>query len=621
MLPNTLLRIGGVVLLPLAMAAPNCRCTPKDSCWPSEHEWQQLNITINGHLIKAKSVASVCYKSEPDYNERACSAIRSQWGNSSYHAQDPISIDYPFMADDPCPPIFPNGTSIGGSPNAGRRGCSLGRYPSFVVNATSPDMIASALRWASKKRVRVVVKNTGHSHLGRSTGFGSLSIWMNNLKNIEYHPDFRTTSCPANSTSLQRAVTIGAGEVGIDVNQALAKHGAVAVTGSNPADRILQSVGVVGWFTGGGHGPLSSTYGMGSDNLLEATLVTANGTVLTVNACQYAELFYALRGGGGGTYGVVTSAVMRAYPSPRTSLWTFSATLQDHRQESQWWDLVTYFHQQLNEWKREGMQGYYYLLGPPLMPTRMLGLGFYLYDKPDGTVEKLIAPWILELDFAKSTISYQSNIKSAASFMEIYQDTQNEAVAQGGGFSLGSRLLPAESLRDRESLSHMLQEVAGVSRDNTTSIPTPAIIGHVIANANNAKLETGLNPAWRKAVVHFLMVGGWEDGASEAVAEAVREDVTFRKTYAMRKLAPDSGAYFNEVIILALCVPGFLSICLEDAWPNADSDVTDGHQRAKLANKYDPEGLFWCKHCVGSEKWVEDKNEALCRPAWYSASA
>lgn len=232
-------------------------------------------------------------------------------------------------------------------------------------------------------------------------------------------------------------------------------------------DQIVQSVGVVGWFTGGGHGPLSSTYGMGSDNLLEATLVTANGTILTVNACQHADLFYALRGGGGGTYGVVTSAVMKAYASPRTSLWTFSATLQDDAQEAQWWDLVTFFHQQLTEWKREGMQGYYYLLGPPLMPTRMLGLGFYLYDKPNGTVENLIAPWSRKLDAVGKTISYQSSTKTAASFMEIYQATQNEVVAQGGGFSLGSRLLPAEALRDREALSHMLQEVAGVARDNT----------------------------------------------------------------------------------------------------------------------------------------------------------
>ncbi|KAJ3499682.1 hypothetical protein NLG97_g128 [Lecanicillium saksenae] len=594
MLLNTIAIIAAA-LLPLSAATTNCKCTPGDDCWPTEIDWQQLNTTINGHLIKAKPAASVCYKSEPNYSEAACSEIRLQWGNSSYHAQDPISIDYPFMADDPCPPIFPNGTSIGGNPNSGRHGCTLGRYPSFVVNATSAEMIAEALRWASKKRVRVVIKGTGHSHLG--------SIWTHNLKNIEYHPDFKSGLCSTNATVTNKAVTIGAGEVGIDVNRALAKHGAVAVTGSNPADQITQSVGVVGWFTGGGHGPLSSTYGMGSDNLLEATLVTPNGTILTVNTCQHGDLFYALRGGGGGTYGVVTSVVMKAYASPRTSLWTFSATLLNNTMDSNWWDLVTFFHQHLVDWKASGLQGYYYILGPPLMPTRMLTLGFYLYDKPDGTLEKLIEPWNDQLNGMEKVISWQSEVKTAASFMEIYKDSQNEPVAQGGGFSLGSRLLPAQSLLDRDALRQMLQEVSGVSRDNTTSIPTPAIIGHVIANAKNANMDTGLNPAWRKAVVHFLMVGGWPDDDSKAVAQIVRDDVTFRKTYAMRKLAPDSGAYFNEMDINE---PNWQYAAFGDNYPRL----------LHVKNKYDPESLLWCKHCVGSEKWVENENGKLCRPLW-----
>lgn len=184
MLPKAFVLVA-TALLPLASAASSCKCvglrlhfldntrpltyewTPGDSCWPTEPDWQKLNTTINGQLIKAKPPASVCYRSEPNYNEAICSTIRLQWSNSSFHAQDSISIDYPAMADDPCPPIFPNGTSVGGNPNSGRRGCSLGRYPNFVVNATSADMISTALRWASENRVRVVIKNTGHSHLGR----------------------------------------------------------------------------------------------------------------------------------------------------------------------------------------------------------------------------------------------------------------------------------------------------------------------------------------------------------------------------------------------------------------------------------------------------------------------
>lgn len=53
----------------------------------------------------------------------------------------------------------------------------MGAYPEYVVNATSAEHVSIALRWAGKKHVRVVVKNTGHSYQGRSIGYGSLSIW------------------------------------------------------------------------------------------------------------------------------------------------------------------------------------------------------------------------------------------------------------------------------------------------------------------------------------------------------------------------------------------------------------------------------------------------------------
>ncbi|KAJ4163185.1 hypothetical protein LMH87_004929 [Akanthomyces muscarius] len=549
-------------------ASSDCKCTPRDSCWPSDFDWQHFNATINGRLIKAHPAASVCYESQPDYNEAACSTIRDQWRNSTFHGQDPISIDYPFLANNTCPPTFPNGTSVSGDPNAGSKGCALGGYPDYVIDATSAEVIATALKWAQRKRIRVVIKNSGHSHLGRSTGYGSLSIWTRNIKKVEYIESFQSASCKSNFT--HKAASIGAGEVGIDVNRALDKHGAVIVAGANP------SVGIVGWFTGGGHGPLSSDYGMGSDNLLEATLITPNGTTLTVNACQHSDLFYALRGGGGGTYGVVTSAVMKAYASPRTTLWSFSINLLDQTKESQWWDLMVFFHSQLPAWKEAGMQGYYYVMGPPFMKSRMLVGGFYI-------------------------------VHTASSFMEIYGPTQNEEVGTGG-FSLGSRLLPAEPLKDTKAMRTLLRELSGASSDGTTSIPVAVIIGHVIANSNNAGLETGLNSAWRKAVVHFLIVGGWEDGAPDSVATAVRDDVTNSKTYAMRKLAPDSGAYFNEMDIN------------EPNWQYTAFGSNYPRLRA-VKKKYDPEGLLWCTHCVGSEEWVPNDSGQLCRPSWFGDSA
>ncbi|KAJ5530564.1 hypothetical protein N7527_003957 [Penicillium freii] len=72
-------------------------------------------------------------------------------------------------------------------------------------------------------------------------------------------------------------------------------------------------VGVAGWATGGGHGVLTGVYGMGADNIIEATVVTPNGDLVTANECQNNDLFWAIRGGGGGTFGVILSPTVNAY--------------------------------------------------------------------------------------------------------------------------------------------------------------------------------------------------------------------------------------------------------------------------------------------------------------------
>jgi hypothetical protein len=94
--------------------------------------------------------------------------------------------------------------------------------------------------------------------MGRSIGYGSLSIWMHHFRDIEYIEDFRPTSYPFDGS--WAAARVAAGHTGGEVQTELAKHNAIAITGAN------LSVGIVGWLTGGGHGPLTQTYGMGADH-------------------------------------------------------------------------------------------------------------------------------------------------------------------------------------------------------------------------------------------------------------------------------------------------------------------------------------------------------------------
>ena len=74
-----------------------------------------------------------------------------------------------------------------------------------------------------------------------------------------------------------------------------------------------RTVGVAGWSLGGGHGPFNNWAGLGVDNLLEAELVLANGSLVTANARHNSDLFWALRGGGGSTWGVLTTLTLRAH--------------------------------------------------------------------------------------------------------------------------------------------------------------------------------------------------------------------------------------------------------------------------------------------------------------------
>jgi FAD/FMN-containing dehydrogenase len=77
-----------------------------------------------------------------------------------------------------------------------------------------------------------------------------------------------------------------------------------------------QSVGFSGgYIQGGGHGPLSTLYGMGSDQALEFTLVTADGKHITASPTSYSDLFWALRGGGPAAWGVVTSVTVKTFPT------------------------------------------------------------------------------------------------------------------------------------------------------------------------------------------------------------------------------------------------------------------------------------------------------------------
>jgi hypothetical protein len=317
------------------------------------------------------------------------------------------------------------------------------------------------------------------------------------MHGIKFHNNFQPENCRLNTTSKQMAATIAAGERDYQLYQEMGKHSAVVVGGSNPVShkainsggyaqsshthpKIAQSVGVIGWFQGGGHGPLSSTYGMGADNLLQATLVTPTGELLTVNECQYPDLFYALRGGGGGTWGIVLSVVMKAYPTPQTSMHVLSlqATQINRDSTKRFWDLMAYIHSEMPRLKDGGMQGYYGMVGPPINPSYALQWGFYLFDKPNGTAEELFAPIKKRLDDEGHNFAYFTQVRSAPTFFELYNASIGFEPVATGGSAMGSRLLSRQALtEDLDLVSRTFAEVGPKVDGSVVRIVAVQLVG------------------------------------------------------------------------------------------------------------------------------------------------
>ena len=175
--------------------------------------------------------------------------------------------------------------------------------PAGIAYCASPSDIQSCLAFVRKFAFPFAIRSGGHSYPGYSTTSG-LIVDVTRMNSVTVNT----------STGV---ATVGAGAKLIDVYSTLTQNGVVLPAGSCP------TVGVSGLALGGGAGVLGRKYGLTCDNMLSAQIVTANGNVLNCNAQQNSDLFWALRGGGGGNFGVSTSFTFRVYPFTSVSLFTY----------------------------------------------------------------------------------------------------------------------------------------------------------------------------------------------------------------------------------------------------------------------------------------------------------
>ncbi|GAC1480326.1 MAG: FAD-binding oxidoreductase [Ktedonobacteraceae bacterium] len=174
--------------------------------------------------------------------------------------------------------------------------------PAAIAYCTSPADVQACLAFARKFALPFAIRGGGHSYEGYSTTSG-LVIDVTRIHAVSINAGI---------------ATVGAGTRLIDVYGALTQQGLILPAGSCP------TVGIAGLTMGGGNGVLGRKFGLTCDNLLSAQVVLANGRVLTCDANHDPDLFWALRGGGGGNFGVATSFTFQTHQVSTLSLFTFT---------------------------------------------------------------------------------------------------------------------------------------------------------------------------------------------------------------------------------------------------------------------------------------------------------
>jgi len=244
------------------------RVRPGDPLWPSDEKWEQLNKAVSGNLAKLESPLVSCQTSAGNV---ACDDLFKNLKNPY------------FIGDNPAL------TQSSGWLHAWRSEASV-----YAVTAKSTDDVVAAVNFARSNNLRLVVKGGGHSYQGTSNSADSLLIWMRAMNKIVIHESFVAQGCK----TIQPAVTIEAGAMWLQAYDAVTTKGGRYVQGGGCA-----TVGVAGLIQSGGFGSFSKHYGLAAAALLEAEIVTADGSVKIANACNNADLFWALKGGGGGSFG------------------------------------------------------------------------------------------------------------------------------------------------------------------------------------------------------------------------------------------------------------------------------------------------------------------------------
>lgn len=203
-----------------------------------------------------------------------------------------------------------------------------------------------------------------------------------------------------------------------------------------------------------------------------------------------------------------------------------------------------------------------------------------------------------KLEQYNTSLVISPNYMEFPTYAEYYQALSGTKSAAGVGTgAFGGRLLDRTALTSSQTdLNEMLNVTAGSQGQFAFTSVSLVGGGQVFVPDENS----GLNPAWRSSYIHNIVARGWTADTNEAIVQEIRDDITYTKIGAMKKLAPDTGCYMNEADRFD---PDYLQDFYGKSLPKLE----------EVKKNYDSEDVFYCPTCVGSDRWVEDATGRLCR--------
>lgn len=574
------------VLLPDCLAAARRlirRVRPGAAGWPEAAKWRALSAAVGGNLIEVRALLEAC---RSDARGSACQGTVKDLRN-------------PFFLGDQAA-----GTQVSGWLDAWTPAPSV-----YAVRAREAGDVATAVNFAREHDLRLVVKGTGHSYLGTSNAPDSLLIWMRAMNEVVLHDSFVPQGCEG-SVAPMPAVSAGAGAMWIDLYHAVTTKGGRYVQGGGCTD-----VGVAGLVQSGGFGSFSKGFGTAAAGLLEAQIVTADGQIRIANACTNPDLFWALKGGGGGSWGVVTRVTLRTHALPKFfgAAWgkvkarsdaafqrlisRFFAFYSESLFNPHWGEQVSFAPDNTfkismacqaldKEAARQAWQSFFdWLLASP----------------GDFTVEQELGAGARDARLWWSPESNHSLVKDgragAPDFHAWWDGDQDQVGAFLHGYD--SLWIPA-ALLGEEGGRRLADAVFAASRHKEVGFHINKGLAGAPAEAIAAARDTATNPDVLDAFALVIIADGEgpaypglpraapDLGAAHRDARAID-----RASAELRRIAPDAGSYVSE------------SNYFNASWQHAYWGDHYARLRAIKA-KYDPDGLFYVYHGVGSEDWSRD---------------